>query len=215
MIKVLIADDHPLIREGLKKILSEDADMNIVGEAGNAFEVEELVKTQHVDILLLDLSMPDKNGLELLKDLKYAYPNLPVLILSIYPEDQFALRTLKAGASGYMTKESTTDELVKAIRKIVGGHRYISTGVAEKLAAEVINGNNKEPHEMLSDREYQVFRYITSGKKVKEISKELSLSARTIHTYRTRIFEKMKMNSELQLIHYAFQKHLLDQHEIE
>jgi len=165
--------------------------------------------------LLLDLSMPDKNGLELLKDLKYAYPNLPVLILSIYPEDQFALRTLKAGASGYMTKESTTDELVKAIRKIVGGHRYISTGVAEKLAAEVINGNNKEPHEMLSDREYQVFRYITSGKKVKEISKELSLSARTIHTYRTRIFEKMKMNSELQLIHYAFQKHLLDQHEIE
>lgn len=213
MIKIFITDDHPLIREGIRNILREDPDMDVVGEAGNAFEVQKLIKSQQVDILLLDLSMPDKNGLELLKDLKYTHPNLPVLILSMYSEDQFAIRALKGGASGYITKESATDELIKAIRKIIAGHKYISAELAEKLAAELVSGN-KEPHETLSDREFQVFRYIASGKRVCEISKELSLSERTIHTYRARIFQKMNMNSEAQLIHYAIQKDLIDKQKL-
>ena len=210
MIKILIADDHQLIREGLKKILKEEHDMSVVGEGGNAEQVFKLVRENDLDVVLLDISMPGRSGLEVLKELKHTHPKLPVLMLSMHPEDRFAVRSLKAGASGYITKESAGEELVSAIRKVVGGGKYISMFLAEKLAFGLDADSGRPPHEALSDREFQVMTMISSGKKMTEIAEELSLSIRTVNTYRARILEKMQMKNNAELIHYAIQHGLVD-----
>lgn len=210
MVRIHIADDHPLIREGIKKILQEESDMIVVGETSSGLEVFNSIKGQEIDIVLLDISMPGKNGLDILKDLRYNFPKLPVLILSMHSEERFAVRALKAGAAGYVTKEAAPEELVKAIVKIMTGGKYISERLAEKLADELDDTSEKPLHETLSDREYQVMRLIAFGKNVNEIAGYLSLSPRTIYTYRLRIFKKMKMNKESDIIHYAIQNKLVD-----
>ena len=210
MINILIADDHELIREGLKKILKKEADMEVLGEARNAQEVFDQVKNRNVNIVLLDISMPGLSGLDVLTELRQNYPKLPVLILSMHPEDRFAVRALKAGAAGYVTKDSAVSELVKAIRKVVTGSKYVSVRLAEKLADELEKGNEKPPHEMLSDREFQVMRMVAAGKKISEIAEELSLSISTVNTYRTRILEKMQMETNVELTRYAIENHLIE-----
>lgn len=210
MINVLIADDHALIREGLKKILKNEPDMTLAGEAGNVQELNEQLRKLAVDIVLLDISMPGESGLDALKDLKQQNAHLPILILSVHPEHRFAIRALKAGASGYITKESAVEELVQAIRKIVAGGKYVSLALAEQLATELETGNAKPLHETLSDREYQVMCMIASGKKSSEIAEELSVSLSTVNTYRARIFEKMKLQSNVDLTRYAIENHLVE-----
>ena len=210
MLKVLIADDHPIVRQGLKQILTEEPDVVVVGEAQNSQEVLELVQKQDWDIVILDITMPGRGGIDVLKELKHQYPKLPVLMLSVHPEDQYAVRALKAHASGYMTKDSAPEELVKAIRKILRGGKYISSTLAEKLAFDLETETEKPLHETLSDREHQVLLMIGSGKTVSEIAEELSLSVKTIDTYRARILEKMKMKTNAELTHYAIKNGLVD-----
>ena len=209
MIKILVADDHPIVRQGLKQILSEYPDMTVADEAANGKEVLSKIGKKDFDIVLLDISMPDRNGLDILKELKAKKPKLPVLVLSIYPEDQYAVRVLKLGAAGYLTKESVPEELIAAIRKVARGRKYVSNYLAEKLATDLEINTDKPPHENLSDREYQVMFMIASGKRLKEISEELSLSIKTISTYRTRIMDKMKMRNNADLIRYALQNSLV------
>src|SRR5712692_9928052 len=209
MLIPLIADDHAIVRRGLKEILAEEFDVAGFGEASTASQVLELIHKQNWDILILDITMPGRSGLEVLKEVKHEHPQLPVLVLSIHPEDQFAIRTLKAGAAGYMTKENAPDELIKAIRKVLSGGKYVSPSLAEKLAAELATDGEKPPHEILSDREYQVMQMIASGKTVRVIAHELSLSVKTISTYRARILEKMKMKNNAELIHYVLSNHLV------
>lgn len=206
----MIADDHALIREGLKKILKEAPDMSIIAEAESARDVFELLKKEQIDVLVLDISLPGKSGLEILKDVKQDRPDLPVLILSMHPEDRFAVRALKAGAAGYVTKDSAVTDLIKAIRKVVQGRKYVSASLAEKLVFELESGTDKPLHESLSDREYQVMRMIAGGKTIKEISSELFLSPSTVNTYRTRILEKMNMKTDAEIIRYAVENQLID-----
>ena len=210
MIKILIADDHVLIREGLRKILKEAPDMSVISEAQNAREVFERLKENSRDVVVLDISLPGKSGLEILKDLKQEKPDIPVLILSMHPEDRFAVRALKAGAAGYVTKESAAQDLIKAIRKVVQGRKYVSAALAEKLAFDLEASTGKALHELLSDREYQVMCMIAAGKTVKEISAELFLSISTVNTYRARILEKMNMKTDAELILYAIENQLID-----
>lgn len=210
MIKVFITDDHSLIREGFKKILNDEKDIIIAGEAGNAKDATDYVMNNDIDILILDLNLPDKNGLDLLKELKIYKPQLKILILSMHPEDRFAMRVLKAGASGYVTKESASDELVKAIRKVYNGGKYVSESLAEILAFELQSGMDKPVHEILSDREFQVMQMIASGKTLAEISDSLSLAVTTVSTYRARILEKLHLHSNAELIHYAINNKLVD-----
>ncbi|MGA2467481.1 MAG: response regulator transcription factor [Thermodesulfobacteriota bacterium] len=210
MLRILIADDHPIVRQGLKQILSEESDMGVFGEAQNSQEVLKLVQKQDWDIVILDITMPGRGGIDVLKELKHQYPKLPLLILSMHPEDQYAVRALKAGAGGYLTKESAQEELIKAIRKIVRGGKYISSTLAEKLAFDLETETEKPLHETLSDREHQVLLMIASGKTVSEIAEELSLSVKTIDTYRARILEKMKMKTNAELMHYAIKNGLVD-----
>jgi len=209
MTKVLIADDHPIVRQGLKQILFEEPDMETVGEAADSNDVLRLAGQQDWDIVILDITMPGRGGLDVLKELRQKYPGLPVLILSIHPEDQYAVRTLKAGAAGYLTKESTPEELIRAMRTVLKGKKYISASLAEKLADYLEREDQKNIHEILSDREYQVMVMITQGKSIKEIAEDLSLSIKTISTYRARIFEKMKLKSNAELIRYAIHKNLV------
>jgi len=210
MIRILIADDHALVREGLNKILKSEPDMLVVGEAQNAPQVFELLKMHAVHIVLLDISMPGMSGLDALKELQREHPQLPVLILSMHPEDRFAVRALKAGAAGYITKESAVGELVKAIRKIAAGGKYVSPALAEKLADQLGMPATQLPHENLSDREFQVLRMIATGKKVSEIAHELALSISTVNTYRARVLEKMGLASNVELTRYAMEHHLVD-----
>lgn len=210
MINILIADDHTIVRKGLKQILAETQDMIVAGEASNGYEVMEKVRNNHYDVLLLDISMPGKSGLDILKELKMENPKLPVLVLSMYPEEQYAVRVLRAGASGYLTKESAPEELVVAMRKVARGKKYVSPSLAEKLAVDLEVDASKPPHETLSDREYQVLCMIASGKTVGEIAEKLLLSAKTISTYRARILEKMNMKNSAELTHYAIQNKLVD-----
>jgi len=209
MIKILIADDHPIVRKGLKQILAETPNIVVAGEANNGAEVLQKVLKDEYDMVLLDISMPGRDGIETLKELKSLKPNLPVLILSIHPEDQYAVRVLRAGAYGYLTKESAPEELISAIRTVSLGRKYISPSVAEKLVCDLDINAKKQPHEKLSDREYQVMHMIASGKTVKEISEDLSLSVKTISTYRARILEKMKMKNIAELIRYAIKSGLV------
>lgn len=210
MIRVLIVDDHPVVRKGLRQILANEPDMEAVVEAESVHELMQHVRESEWDVVVLDISLPDRSGLEALKDLKALHPELPVLFLSMHPEDQYAVRALKAGASGYLTKESATDELVNAVRKVVGGGRYVSSSLAEKLAMAVGTDYEKPLHEALSDREYQVACMIASGKKTKEIAETLSLSVKTVSTYRARILEKMNMASNAELTYYAVKNKLVE-----
>lgn len=209
MIKILITDDHPIVRRGLKEIVSEEPDMTVGGEAQNSREALELIRKQKWDVLILDITMPDGDGLEVLKQVKRERPKLPVLVLSVHSEDQYAVRILRSGGAGYMTKESAPEELVKAIRKVVAGGKYISPSLAEKLAFDLERGS--EPtHETLSNREFQVMLMIATGKKLKQIAEELFLSVETISTYRARILEKMRMKTNAELTYYAIKNGLID-----
>lgn len=210
MIKVMIADDHAVVRQGLKQILSETSDMIVAGEARNGQEVLNQIRIGDWDVVVLDMTMPDQSGLDLLKQLKVERPKLPILVLSIHSEDQYAIRVLKAGASGYLTKESAPEALVIAIRKVATGGKYVSPYIAEKLVFNLDGGFGRPPHESLSDREHQVLCLIASGKTVKEIAMEMSLSVKTISTYRARILEKMKMKTNAELIHYGVRNRLVD-----
>lgn len=209
-IKILIADDHAIVREGLKQIVAEEKDMQVTGEAANAFELMELLKSKEWSIVVLDINMPGKSGLEALKDIKQIYPHLPVLILSMFSEDQYGLRAIKAGASGYLKKVSAPTELVTAIRKIVSGRKYINQQLAEKLADNLGTTEKETLHEKLSDREYQIMCNIALGKSAEEIAEELSISINTVYSYRNRILEKMSMKSNVELTQYAVQNKLIE-----
>ena len=207
--KILIADDHAIVRHGLKQILADEFKKSTFGEARNGQEVLDSIWKEPWDVVVLDITMPGRSGLEVLKEVKKAKPKLPVLVLSMHPEDQFAVRVLKSGASGYMTKESAPAELVGAVKKIMAGGRHISTSVAEIMATYLTLDSKRPPHEQLSNREFQVMRMIASGKTVSEIARMLSLSVRTISTYRARILEKTGMKTNAELTHYAFQHSLV------
>jgi len=210
MTRILLVDDHPVVRQGIKQVLSGAFEPALVGEAANVEQGLSEVRSTDWDVMVLDLSLPGANGLDLLKDLRRERPTLPVLVLSMHPADQFARRAMNAGASGYLTKDSAADELVKAIRKVVSGGRYVSPLLAEKLAFGIGDDLSRLPHEALSDREFQVLRMIAAGKSVKEIAAELSLSVKTVSTYRARLLEKMNLGTNAELIHYAIQNNLID-----
>lgn len=208
--RILLTEDHAVVRQGLKLILADHFKKVVFGEARTATETLALVWKEKWDVVVLDITLPGRSGLEVLKEIKHSRPKLPVLILSMHPEDQFAVRTLKAGAAGYLTKESAGEELVGAIKKVVGGGRYISPSLAERMASYLAIDVRQAPHERLSDREFLILRLIGSGKQVSQIGKELSLSVSTISTYRKRILEKMDMKNNAELTHYAIQKELVD-----
>ncbi len=208
--KVLIGDDHAVFRRGLKETLSEAFPKTVFGEARTAQETFELAQRQNWDVIILDISMPGRSGLDILEDLKRSRPRIPILLLTMHPEQQFARRALKAGAAGYLTKDSVPDELKEAIKRIVAGGRYVSATLAETLAVDLRRGADLPLHELLSDREFQVLRMIASGKTVKEVADELSLSVKTVSTYRSRILEKTGMKTNAELIRYALQTQLVD-----
>lgn len=210
MIKILIADDHSIVREGLKQIVAETDDLEVAAEAANGQQVLDRIRRGDCDLVLLDIAMPGRGGLDTLKLLKLEHPKLPVLILSMYPEEQYAMRALKAGASGYLTKESAPEELITAIRKLARGGKYISPSLAEKLALHLKADTDKPLHETLSDREYQVMLMIASGKTVTQIAGELSLSVKTISTNRARALKKMRMNNNAEFTYYAIKHGLVD-----
>jgi len=210
VVNILIADDHAIVREGLKQIIKDDPQMVVSGEAGTGPEALDLLSKGTYDIVILDVSMPGPSGLEVLKQIKARWPELPVMMLSMYPEEQYAIRALKSGASGYLTKENAPDELVAAIRKAARGGKYISSSLAEKLAFNLETTTKKAPHEKLSDREYEVMCMIARGKTSTEIAEELNLSVKTISTYRSRILEKLGMENNSEIIRYAIKNHLVD-----
>jgi two-component system invasion response regulator UvrY len=209
MIKILVADDHAVVRNGLKQIVNDTYDMVIAAEASNGQEALNKALKDDYDIVLLDITMPDRSGLDILKEIKSQKPGLPVLILSMHPEEQYAVRALKAGAAGYLTKESAPEELIRAMRKVSSGGRYVTLSLAEKLASVLETGAEKSLHQALSDREYQVLCMIASGKRIKQIADELLLSAKTIGTYRSRVLRKMNMNNNMELTRYAIENQLV------
>ena len=211
MLRVIITDDHPVVLKGLKEIISEHFDDVIIDVSSQGYELLSKISNNDYDIVLLDISLPDINGLEVLKEIKKRKRNLPVLILSMYPEENYAARALKGGAQGYLTKASASDELVLAVRKILSGKKYISPAFAEKMMLDFESDTEKPPHEKLSDRELQVLRMIGEGKAVKEIAGELHLSTNTIRTFRTRILEKIGVKGTSELIHYAIAHSLTEQ----
>jgi len=210
LLKILVVDDHTIVREGLKQILSEVPDIIVAGEASDGNQALKQVSNGEYDLLLLDIAMPDVSGLEVLKQLKKERPDLPILMLSMYPEEQYAVRTLKAGASGYLTKESAPEELIAAIRKVSAGGKYVPSSLAEKLAHYLKTDFEKPVHEHLSDREYQVVLMIASGKTVSQIATELSLSVKTISTNRSRALTKMGMKTNAEVTYYAIKHGLVD-----
>ena len=209
MTRALIVDDHTITRAGLRRILSDTAQSILVGEAANGAEAMELVLSQQWDIVMLDISLPDRSGLEVLKAIKKARPALPVLVLSMYPVDQYALRVLRAGGAGYLTKESAPDQLLEAVRRITSGMRYITPEVAECIAQDWNRNPVQSVHETLSDREFEVMRLIASGKSVGDIAKDLTLSVKTVSTYRTRVLQKLHLRHNAELTHYAVINNLI------
>ena len=208
MIKVIIVDDHPVVRRGLKQIIEDEPDMEVAGEAINAGECFSLVRKTDCTLVVLDITLPDRNGFDVLKQLKYEHPNVPILILSVHPEDQYGLRFIKAGASGYLMKEGAAEELVKAIRKVNAGGKYISASLAEKLVSH-LDAFDKPPHENLSNREFQILCLIAEGKTPKGIADELCISEKTVSTYRSRILEKMEISTNSGLTRYALENKLI------
>jgi DNA-binding NarL/FixJ family response regulator len=208
MIRVAMADDHPILRRGITEVLAKEADMKLAGEANDGLELLSLVRKSKFDIVILDISMPRMGGLDVLRQLKSEFPKLPVLILSVHPEDQYAVRVIKMGASGYLTKDSATSALVQAIRLVVAGRKYISPSLAERLAAELAS-SDRPPHQRLSNREYEILCLIASGKTRKEIADKLSLSVKTISTYRAKIMEKMNLATTADLTSYALREKLI------
>jgi DNA-binding NarL/FixJ family response regulator len=208
MTRVLLVDDHAVVRQGLKQVLAESFPDATFGDACNADEALRMVRTADWDIVILDISLPGKSGIEALKELRAANPRVPVLVLSMHPEEQFAVRALKGGAAGYVTKRTAARDVVGAVKKVLSGGRYVSASLAERLAAQTQAGSVETPHETLSDREYQVFRLLAMGKTVKQIGKELDLSPQTVSTHRTHILEKMGMQSNAELIQYAIQNQI-------
>jgi DNA-binding NarL/FixJ family response regulator len=209
-IKILLADDHTMFRDGVKQVLSEVAGFVVVDEASTAAEVLEKVQRTKCDVVVLDIAMPGRGGIDVLKQLKQMNPRLQVLILSMHPEDQYAYRAIKAGASGYLTKHKASAELIEAIRKVASGRKYISGEVAEQLAIELEKDSDKPLHQKLADREYQVMCLIASGKTVKQISEELSLSVSSVSTMRVRILKKFGMKTNAEITHYAIKHDLVD-----
>lgn len=210
MIRIVIADDHEIVRAGLKQIIADEDDMEVAGESNSGEKLIELIKKNDYDVVLLDLKMSGMNGIEVMKHIKIMKPEMPVIVLSMHAEDQYAVRTIKAGASGYITKETAGDNLIAAIKKVVSGGKYISPTLAETLADSIASGGGELPHEHLTDREFQVMCMIASGKTVSEIGAELFLSVKTISTYRQRILEKMNMKNNSELTHYVIKNNLLD-----
>ncbi|MGC2167460.1 MAG: response regulator transcription factor [Gallionella sp.] len=208
MIRILIVDDHAIVRQGLKQIVEKGGEMQVVADAENGIIALRKIREIECDVVLLDISMPDMNGIDVLKQIHAEKPNLPVLIVSIYSEDQYAVRLIKAGAAGYLTKETPPPELVKALLRVAGGKKYISPVVAEMLAEEIGDADNKLPHQLLSDREYQIFMLLSSAQTVTEIADALSLSVKTVSTYRSRILDKMHLNNNAELMRYAVNNHL-------
>jgi two-component system invasion response regulator UvrY len=207
---ILIIDDHAVVRDGVKKIFDEQPETVVFGEASTEAQALQLAREQDWDLVVLDLSLGNQSGLEVLKELKQIRPRLPVLILSMHSEEQYARRAFKAGASGYITKDSSRAELAKAVNKVAAGGRYVTSALAERLAFDLGRGSDRPPHETLSDREFEVMRLIASGKTVREIADLLSLSDKTISTYRARLLEKMGMKTNAELTHYAFRNKLVD-----
>jgi DNA-binding NarL/FixJ family response regulator len=210
MIRVVVADDHPIVREGLKQLLSAAGDLAVVGEAQNGQEVLARVRALPFDVLLLDMSMPGKSGIELIKQVHAEKPKLRILVLSMHEEEQYAVRAIKAGAAGYLTKDSATAQLVSAIRKVAGGGAFITDSVAQQLALGAMPQTQGPPHSALSDREFQVFRELVSGKAVSDIAAELNLSVKTVSTHKARIMQKMNMSNPAELIRYAIHHRLVD-----
>lgn len=210
MIRVLIADDHAIVRQGLKQILAETSDMMVQGEAESGLEAVRMVREGEWHVVLLDISLPDKNGIEVLKQIKKEHPKLPVLILSTHAEDQYGLRALKDGASGYLSKQSAPAQLVTAIRQVASGRKYVSPELAEQLANAAGRDFERPSHESLSDREYQTMCLIASGKTLTDIAAELSLSVKTVSVYRARLLEKMGLKNNSELTHYAMKNKLVE-----
>jgi len=209
MIKILIADDHAIVREGLKQIVAEENSMRVAGEAGTTAELFKLLQRETWDIVVLDINMPGKSGLEALKQMRSEFPKIPVLMLSMYSEEQYGLRSLKAGASGYLEKVSAPGELVQAIQKIIHGGKYISQSMAERMAENLESDHTRAAHEILSDREYQILCKIALGKSTDTIAGELSISIHTVYSYRNRIMNKLELKSNVELTQYAFQNKLI------
>ena len=211
MIRVILADDHLLIRQGLRRLLEDARDIEVVGEASTGHETLGLIARKSCSLLLLDISLPDRSGLDILKDVHALKPRLPVLILSVHPEEQYAIRAIRAGASGYLMKAAAADELLEAVRRTGGGGKYITPRLAEKLAETFQEGPGAErpPHEQLSDREFEVLERIATGLSIADIASALKLSPKTISTYRTRILQKMKLKNSAELMHYAFEHGLV------
>jgi DNA-binding NarL/FixJ family response regulator len=210
MIRLLIVDDHAIVRHGLRQVVAESADIEVAAEAGSSAEAMRLVRENTYDLVLLDISLPDKNGIETLKQIKRDKPALPVIMLSMHAEDEFGVRALKAGALGYVHKKSAHEQLVAAIRQVMSGRRYISPDLAEELARSVGESSEKRPHELLSDREFDTLRMLAGGKSLTEIAESLSISPKTVSVYRTRLLEKMKLKNNAEIAHYAFKNGLID-----
>jgi DNA-binding NarL/FixJ family response regulator len=210
MIRIVIADDHAVVRQGLKQILEESREMKVVAEHANGADALRWIRANDCDVALLDIAMPGMNGIDVLKQLHEEKPKLPILILSIYSEDQYAVRLIKAGAAGYLTKESAPEVVMEAVRRAVSGKKYISPAVSEMLANEFGAPEGKLPHETLSDREYQIFLLLASAKTVSEIADTLGLSVKTVSTYRSRTLEKMQLRNNAELMRYAVEKHLVE-----
>lgn len=210
MIKIIIADDHAIVRKGLKQILEDTMEMIVADEASNGYELMEKLRKQSFDVVILDITMPGRSGLDTLKDIKLDFPKLPVLVLSVHREEEYAVRTLRSGAAGYINKKSAPDELIEAIRTVSTGRKYISHTVADALVTNLNPASDRPLHESLSDREYQVMCMIASGKSVSTISKELNLSVKTISTFRSHILRKMNMKDNAEITHYAIKNQLVD-----
>jgi DNA-binding NarL/FixJ family response regulator len=210
MIRVLIVDDHTILRRGLSQIIAETDDMEVGGEADSGAQAIKLARAEPFDVVLLDISMPDRNGMDTLKQLKKEKPRLAVLMLSMHPEEHYAMRALKAGASGYLTKQSAPALLVTAIRQVASGRKYVSAELAEELARTVSDDNDRQRHETLSDREYETLRLMASGKTLTEIAAEMSLSVKTVSVYRARLLEKMQLKNNAELTYYALKHKLVE-----
>ena len=209
-IRVLIADDHAIVRQGLRQILSDTPDLTVAGEAENGVQAVQMVRAGDWDVVLMDVSMPDRNGIDALKLIKKEFPRLPVLILSMYPEEQYAIRALKAGAAGYLTKQSAPELLVTAIRQVASGKKYVSPSLAEELANAIGDDSERPPHEKLSDREYLTLCMIASGKTPAEIAEALNLSVKTVSVYRASLLEKMNLRNNAELTHYGLKHGLAE-----